>query len=85
MPIRKAKSSDRAAIEKEVTDRVTKEVTDRVTKEIMAKFKASPAQEYQSLASVPGNGDEPFDITKNLTPAQVDKLTPAQRRAYLGG
>lgn len=81
----KAKSSDRAAIEKEVTDRVTKEVTDRVTKEIMAKFKASPAQEYQSLASVPGNGDEPFDITRNLTPAQVDKLTPAQRRVYLGG
>ena len=82
---RRSNDGDRAAIEKDVTDRVTKEVTDKVTKEIMAKFKATPSQEYQSLGNVPGSGDEPFDVTKNLTSAQVDKLTESQREKYLGG
>lgn len=81
----RSNDGDRAAIEKDVTDRVTKEVTDKVTKEIMAKFKATPSQEYQSLGNVPGSGDEPFDVTKNLTSAQVDKLTESQREKYLGG
>ncbi len=78
-------NSDRAAIEKEVTERVTKEVTDKVTKEIMAKFNATPSLEYHSLGDIPGSGDEPFDVSKNLTEKQIDNLSEAQRRRYLGG
>ena len=79
---------DRAAIDDEIKAAVVKdrkETTDRVTKQIMAKFKAAPSNDYQSLGDVPGSETEPFDVTKRLTSAQVDKLPAHERRAYLGG
>jgi len=80
----RANNTGRAAIEKEVTARVTKEVTDKVTKQIMTKFKATPPEEYRSLGDIPG-GEEHFDVTKNRTAKEVDRMSEAQRRVYLGG
>ena len=84
----KSNSGDRAAIDKEIEVAVAKdrkETTDRVTKQIVAKFKATPTQDYHSIGDIPGGGDEPFDVSKTLTAAQVDKLSETQKRQYLGG
>lgn len=81
-------NSDRAAIDEEIAAAVKKdrkETTDRVTKEVMAKFNATPSQEYHSLGDIPGSGDEPFDVSKDLSEKQIDDLPEAQRRRYLGG
>ena len=80
-------NDNRNALEAEIEAKLTPVITERVTKELMSKIKTSDNNPpgFTSLGEAPGAGDEPFDITKNLTAEQVDKLSPAKRRAYLGG